>query len=409
MSKDFEIRSRSRSGISQLMDDLGKAMAGESRMRMLGGGNPAHIPAVQDALRAEMQRILDSPGQFELMVGNYDTPMGNQAFREALCTFFQNEFGWQLTPKHIVICNGSQSAFFALFNLLGGAEQQILLPLVPEYIGYADQGLKKNLFVARRPKIQLEKNQQFKYHVNFAQLEVDSKIGAICTSRPTNPTANVLTDQEIIGLDEVAQAYGIPFIIDNAYGTPFPNIIYTEAQPFWNSNTILSMSLSKFGLPAVRTGILVGDPSIMEAISEMNGVMGLAPGGIGPFLAKDLVISKAITQISSNIIQPFYKERMEAAIDAFYEFFGETTVRVHQPEGAMFLWLWFPDMKIKSYELYELLKKRGVLVVSGHYFFPGLDEDWPHKNQCIRITYSQSLDDVREAMEIIAEVVAENS
>ena len=33
------------SGIGQLMDDLGAALSGEREVLMLGGGNPAHIPA----------------------------------------------------------------------------------------------------------------------------------------------------------------------------------------------------------------------------------------------------------------------------------------------------------------------------------------------------------------------------
>ncbi|MDF7801127.1 hypothetical protein P4C99_16745 [Pontiellaceae bacterium B1224] len=36
-----------KAGITQLMDDLGAAMAGGD-MLMLGGGNPAHIPEGQD-------------------------------------------------------------------------------------------------------------------------------------------------------------------------------------------------------------------------------------------------------------------------------------------------------------------------------------------------------------------------
>ena len=46
------------------------------------------------------------------------------------------------------------------------------------------------------------------------------KIGAICCSRPTNPTGNVLTDGEMARLDTLAQEHGIPLIIDNAYGIP---------------------------------------------------------------------------------------------------------------------------------------------------------------------------------------------
>jgi len=49
-----------------------------------------------------------------------------------------------------------------------------------------------------------------------------------------------------------------------------------------------------------------------------------------------------------------------------------------------------PGLAISSEELYQRLKRRGVLVISGHYFFPGLKEDWQHKHECLRITYSMN-------------------
>jgi valine--pyruvate aminotransferase len=69
------------------------------------------------------------------------------------------------------------------------------------------------------------------------------------------------------------------------------------------------------------------------------------------------------------------------------------------------LWLWFPDLPITSAELYARLKQRGVLVVSGHYFFPGLQAEWRHRQECIRVTYSQDPDVVRKGLRIIAEEV----
>ncbi|SVD71253.1 uncharacterized protein METZ01_LOCUS424107, partial [marine metagenome] len=74
-------------------------------------------------------------------------------------------------------------------------------------------------------------------------------------------------------------------------------------------------------------------------------------------------------------------------------------------EGALFLWLWFEDLPITSQELYERLKARGVLVVSGHYFFPGLDEPWRHKDECIRVTYAQDDKVVQKGLSIIADEV----
>lgn len=71
---------------------------------------------------------------------------------------------------------------------------------------------------------------------------MDESVAAICVSRPTNPTGNVLTEEEIHKLDQLARDNGVPLIIDNAYGVPFPNIIFEDVEPFWNDNTILCMS-----------------------------------------------------------------------------------------------------------------------------------------------------------------------
>jgi valine--pyruvate aminotransferase len=71
-----------------------------------------------------------------------------------------------LDEKNIAITNGSQSSFFRLFNLFAGempngSHKQILLPIVPEYIGYADQGITDDMFVSIKPKIQMLDDRQF--------------------------------------------------------------------------------------------------------------------------------------------------------------------------------------------------------------------------------------------------------
>lgn len=383
-----------KAGITQLMDDLGAAMA-QGGMLMLGGGNPAHIPEVQERFRRQMASILAEPRGFETMIGNYDGPRGNAAFIEALAGMLRDTFGWPVGPEHIVLTNGSQNAFFCLFNLFAGempdgSRKKVLFPLTPEYIGYADAGLCDSFFAARRPSIELIDGGLFKYHVDFDALEIGDDIGAICVSRPTNPTGNVLTDGEIRKLDQLARAKGIPFIIDNAYGTPFPDIIYTDAQPLWNENTIVCMSLSKFGLPNLRTGIVVARPEIASAVADINGVMHLAPGGLGARLAIDLVRSGEIMQLSRDVVQPFYQRKAERALGLFRQELDGLPCRIHKPEGAIFLWLWFQDLPCTSRELYERLKLRNTLVIPGHHFFPGLENDpWPHKSECIRVTYAQ--------------------
>ncbi|MDE0283395.1 MAG: aminotransferase class I/II-fold pyridoxal phosphate-dependent enzyme, partial [Gammaproteobacteria bacterium] len=192
----------------------------------------------------------------------------------------------------------------------------------------------------------------------------------------------------------------------NAYGMPFPSIIFTEAELVWNENIILSMSLSKLGLPATRTGIVVARSDIITALSNINGILTLAPESVGPALACDLVQSGKVTEISRTLIRPYYEEKAQRAIALLHEELAGVDYYIHKAEGAIFLWLWFPGLPVTSQELYQRLKQRGVLVIPGHYFFPGLDDDpWPHKQECIRMTYSMNDDVVREGIKIIAEEV----
>jgi valine--pyruvate aminotransferase len=392
------------------MDDLGAAMAGDDRVMMLGGGNPAHIPEILDLLAARAKDCVGDAREFRRMVADYSAPAGEVRFRTALADLLRREYGWSLGPENIALTGGSQTGFFELLNMLAGefddgSFRRILLPLTPEYAGYADLGISQDIFVARKPRIKDLGDHMFKYHVDFDGLQIDDGISAICMSRPTNPTGNVATDEEVRKLAALARRHEVPLIIDNAYGMPFPGIVFRDIEPYWDDNVILCMSLSKIGLPAVRTGIIIACEEIIDAMSSVNAIISLAVSSVGPVLVRDLVESGRIIEISRDIIRPFYWERSQRALEWLHQSLAGCNYRVHRPEGAFFLWLWLPDLKITSEELYCRLKERGVYVLPGHHFFPGLEEDWAHRDQCLRISYSRSSEMVRDGIAIIGEEV----
>ena len=202
----------------------------------LGGGNPSLIPAAEKVFREHMQALMRRDGAFERAVGSYDGPAGDREFARAIAYLLRRELEWDVNERNIALTNGSQSAFLALFNLLAGPDgtgrrRRILLPLSPEYIGYADLGLAPGLFVSRRATINELEDGLFKYGVDFEGLDGVEDIGAVCVSRPTNPTGNVVTDEEIERLGAFARARDVPLIVDNAYGLPFPGIVFGDASP----------------------------------------------------------------------------------------------------------------------------------------------------------------------------------
>ena len=100
-------------------------------------------------------------------------------------------------------------------------------------------------------------------------------IGAIAASRPTNPTGNV--------------------------------------RPYWAPHVILTLSLSKIGLPGTRTGIVVAPERIASAIGSHTAIMGLANSSVGQQLVLPWVESGRILQFGPKILRPFYEAKSRAA------------------------------------------------------------------------------------------------
>ncbi|SFO41015.1 valine-pyruvate aminotransferase apoenzyme [Candidatus Pantoea varia] len=396
------------SGISRLMEDMGAGLRTPGTI-MLGGGNPAQIPAMNDYFQQLLQQMHEE-GKLSEALCNYDGPRGKATLLASLAELLREQLGWPITAENIALTNGSQSAFFYLFNLYAGrradgSKKRVLFPLAPEYLGYADAGLEEALFVSAKPNIELLPEGQFKYHVDFEHLPMNDDVGLICVSRPTNPTGNVITDDELMQLDALAQQHDVPLLIDNAYGVPFPGIIFSEVRPLWNPNIILCMSLSKLGLPGARCGIIIADEKTITALSNMNGIISLAPGSIGPAIANEMIRRGDLLRLSEEVIKPFYQQKVQQTIAILRRYLPEERCLIHKPEGAIFLWLWFRDLPITTELLYQRLKARGVLMVPGHFFFPGLEQAWPHTHQCMRMNYVPDAENIERAVQILAEEV----
>ncbi len=118
---------------------------------------------------------------------NYDGPQGKTELLTLLCrnAGARSWVGYRSTEY----CTNKRQPerVFLLFNLFAGRRavgvEKSTVPLAPEYIGYADAGLKE-CFVSARPNIELLQEGQFKYHVDFEHLHLAKKTRS-CVSRPT--------------------------------------------------------------------------------------------------------------------------------------------------------------------------------------------------------------------------------
>ncbi|BDA77749.1 valine--pyruvate transaminase [Leptospira kobayashii] len=400
-------------GIQSLMEDLGSAWSGDTEnIAFLGGGNPARIPEAEAIYRKSVESILTSGQSLESLLGDYTSPVGSDEIRRLTAEYLGKFFGATLQGNQIAFFNGSQNAYSFLLNSFSGTMEdgsfrKILLPVVPEYIGYADQTWEEDVFFANLPIVENIGTHRFRYKLNQESIPWET-IGCVALSRPTNPTGNIMNREDVEWLYRESRKNNIPLLIDLAYGNPFPNLIGEKEPIQWKPGMVLSLSFSKVGLPGVRLGIIIADPKIISVLSSFAAVGNLAVGNWGQALAKSFWKEDTLIRVSNHILRPYYANKLQIALEIIEEIFAKYKVQyaIHEPEGGFFLWIHFPDLPISNKELYQTCKKENVYIVSGHYFFPGLNAQFSHTEKCIRLTYCRDRKEIARGAEIIARIVS---
>lgn len=399
-------------GVRAIMKDIDETLqAGQGQEFInLSAGNPVILPEVEQLWRDCTAELLAS-SEYGEVVCRYGSSRGYQPLIEAIATDFNQRYGLNLSDRNILITPGSQSIYFYAANAFGGYTtsgdlKQVVLPLSPDYTGYGGVSLTPEAVVAYKPSLEIdEKAHRFKYRPDFSQLTITEDTGCVIFSRPCNPTGNVLTDEEVEKIAALAAPLNVPVLIDSAYAPPFPALNFTEMTPIFGENILHCMSLSKAGLPGERIGIAIGDPKFVGVLESFQTNMCIHSPRYGQAIATRAIASGALADLATNVIRPYYQNKftiLETTLDEALP--KDLPWLLHRGEGAIFSWLWLENLPITDWEFYQELKQVGVIVVPGSSFFPGLREDWPHKQQCLRISLTATDEDIEIGMKRLAKV-----
>lgn len=402
-------------GVRAIMKDIIETLAASrgDDLINLSAGNPVILPEVEQLWRDYNQDLLQSD-EYGEVVCRYGSSQGYQPLIDAVVTEFNRRYNLSLTAQNVLITPGSQSLYFFAANAFGGygldgEPRQIVLPLCPDYTGYGGVSLVQEALIAHRPAVEVdEAAHRFKYRPDFTQLTITEQTGCVIFSRPCNPTGNVLTEDEVQRIGQMAARYDVPVFVDSAYGPPFPALHFTPMQPLFGGNLVHCLSLSKAGLPGERIGIAIGDEAILRPLEGFLTNACIHASRFGQALAARAIRSGALAEVAEQVIRPHYQTKLhllEATLERCLP--RDLPWFLHRGEGGIFAWLWLRELPVEDWSLYQELKKVGVIVVPGRPFFPGLREDWDHMHQCIRISLTASLPEIERGMERLAAVVTQ--
>ena len=349
------------------------------------------IPTPEVALKA-LRNI-------NLKVIEYSHSAGNESYRRKLSEYYR-KIGINIDHTQLLITTGgSEAILFGLMSCVNpGEEVNTLEPFYANYNGFAiTAGIKivpvtsyiKDDF-ALPPIVEIER-------------KITKNTKGIIVCNPNNPTGYLYSKKELLHLREIVKEHDLFLFSDEAYR----EFCYDGAEHFSamnlegvENNVIMLDSVSKrYSECGVRIGAIVTKNKDVISTALKFAQARLSPPGLGQIVGEASIDTPDQYFKEVNIE---YTARRNYMVEALNNIPG---VYCPKPKGAFYTVVKLPvddADKFAQWLLEEFEYKNQTVMVapaSGFYSTPGSG-----KNE-VRIAYVLKIDDLKNAMETLAEAL----
>jgi 2-aminoadipate transaminase len=305
------------------------------------GGTPSPEALPLNILREALKTIDPNP--------QYSPTQGIKPLRETIAKMYN------VTPENILITSGSQQAL----DLVG---RTFVNPGDRMYVTDPTYFVALYAFNAYQPV----------YTSN-----IDESSIAYVIPNFANPSGETI---DLISRKQFAES-GKLIVEDDPYGQLYfsekpPQSIYS-LNP---ENTIYLTSLSKIVGPALRIGIVLANPEIIEALTRVKTGMDLCTSGMVQQIA-NYVLSHPDYPNYLDAARNYYKNKCHVMLDCLQKYMPKE-VSWTTPSGGMFIWVTLPH-HIDTSELYHKALEEKIAFVPGYIFRPS-----GQRSSCLRLSYA---------------------
>ncbi len=324
---------------------------------------------------------------------HYTPAAGVPELRQAIARHISESRGIDARPEQVVVTPGAKPIMFFTILALAEAGDEVIYPN-PGFPIYESM---INFVGATPVPLPLREERDFRFDADEFRSLVSDRTRLIILNSPQNPTGGVLTRVDLQAVAEVARERRIMVLSDEVY----EQILYEgehvsiASLPDMQELTILLDGYSKtyamtgwrlgYGVMPVPlaeqvTKLMVNSNSCTAAFTQQAGIAALA----GP---KDRV--RAMVEA--------FRERRDVIVNGLNQIPG---IRCVMPAGAFYA---FPNVTgtgLGSRELADrLLNQAGVATLPG-------DSFGAYGAGYLRLSYANSVENIRRALARIEEVVA---
>ena len=288
------------------------------------------------------------------LFNKYPKTAGEAVLKEAQLSYLKQRFGLELQMGQLIPTFGTRELLFNFPQfLLSGKKTPRVAYVNPFYQIYEGAAIASGAEVIY---LNLTKENSFKPQIDKEALK---GVDLVILNTPSNPTASVMSLEELKEWVELALEYDFVLLNDECYidlyfEEPIASILNASIEvgnrEFKNIVSINSIS-KRSSAPGLRSGFIAGDSEILKGYLQYRTYVGCA----SPL---PLQYAAAVAWRDQKHVEPFraiYKENLELA---------NSILNIAMPEATFYVWLEVKDAVNAAKKLYE---KYNIKVLPGEF------------------------------------------
>jgi aspartate/methionine/tyrosine aminotransferase len=314
---------------------------------------------------------------------HYTHSLGTLELREAICQQHEEEYGVHVDPDQIIVASGTSPAMLLIFSALLEHGDEIIVsnPYYPCYSNIISYLGGACAFV------NVDEDDGFQFRPEEVAKRVTPRTKAILINSPSNPTGNILSAERIKRIADL----GLYVVSDEIYH----GLVYEGAEhsilEYTDRAFVLNGFSKRYAMTGWRLGYAIAPSDFVRPMQKIQQNLFISANSVSQWAGLT-----ALREAKPDVEQmkATYDQRRHYIIKRLRELgFGITI----DPVGAFYVLARAKHLSNNSYELaFEILEKAGVGVT------PGIDFG-SNAEGYLRFSYANSLDNIAEALDRLAE------
>jgi aspartate aminotransferase len=327
------------------------------------------------------------------------TPVGGiDELKDAICRVIRIDYGLSYGRENVLVTCGGKHALYNLFQAVLDPGDEVIIPS-PYWVSYPDM---VELAGATSVYVPCPEEYGFKLHAEALEKAITPNTRLFILNSPSNPTGAHYRKAELEAIADVLLKHeDVMIVSDDIYyrilfnGHDWVNLAMLNER--LRERVFIVNGVSKtYCMTGWRIGYLVGNASVIKAATEIQSQSTSNPSSIAQWASV-----AALNDDQRQVVEmtEVFEQRCRYVLDRIRQMPGVTCPA---PDGAFYVFPNFSHYYGRSSKNREvsnsvhladyLLEDARVAVVPGSAF---------GEDQCIRLSYALSMDDLKEGFDRI--------